>query len=489
VSRLLASLRYVDSLGRLGRDEERTDPEFRQVVLDLTGRGMVVAGILGMATIGLYTLVYVFVLRHVVCLPPLGCLGELRPGAKSFVMWDEVLVALGCGAVIALGRAEAGKRLGRLIVGCVAVVIGFSLALEDAVAGVSRLATAYAAVVLFITVGTIPFRPVHTLMMSVCMAMGVFLAPTVAAAAPVSINPDNVIFFLVTAAACTGVSTLLYMNRYGQHRARRHSVQAENMASLGRLASGVAHEIENPLNFVINFARISGELVEELASMVVPDEPPAMDLNGNLEEMRDGLSDVRENLRLILRHGERADRIVRLMLPPDPDIDSGVREPVDINRLLEESFSIAHRAFAGRSSGIELTVDRSMAKGLKVNRADRSTLHRAMAYVINNALEAVQARFESADSAFAPTVSLRTTRQGASVVVEVCDNGAGIDPEVGDRVFEPFYTTKPTDLHAGLGLYLAHQLIVDAHGGHISYDSSGGETCFRVSLPVRSVAV
>ena len=261
-------------------------------------------------------------------------------------------------------------------------------------------------------------------------------------------------------------------------------VQAEKLASLGQLTAGIAHEIKNPLNFVNNFADLSVELADELADELhAHRDQPVEGLLGELDPL---LDDLRENARRIHEHGQRADRIVRAMLLHSRG-GTGEKARVDVNAFVEEYANLAYHGAKANDADFQVTLDRQLDAGAGEADVVPQEMGRVLINLLTNAFYAVQKR--SGEPEFAPLVTVRTRRDGEGVVVEIEDNGVGMTEETQRRVFEPFFTTKPSGQGTGLGLSLAHDIVVGVHGGELAVESALGEgTTFTIAIPAAGPA-
>ena len=258
-------------------------------------------------------------------------------------------------------------------------------------------------------------------------------------------------------------------------------VQSEKMASLGELTAGIAHEIQNPLNFVNNFADVSAELVQELEA----EQTHAQRDEGLETEL---LTDLKHNLHKINLHGQRASSIVRGMLAHSRQ-STGQREPTDLNALAEEYLRLAYHGLRAKDKTFNATLEMDFAPVLPLVPAVPGDLGRVLLNLFTNAFYAVQKRQQAgAGPGYQPTVRVSTARCGDDAVqVRVRDNGTGIPAAVQQKIFQPFFTTKPTGEGTGLGLSLAHDIVAQGHGGTLSVDSQEGEfTEFTVQLPFRA---
>ena len=263
--------------------------------------------------------------------------------------------------------------------------------------------------------------------------------------------------------------------------AQQRLVQAEKMASLGQLTAGIAHEIKNPLNFVNNFAKLSNELLGELASIL---EKPIRALE---EEARDDAAElfktVRENLTKISDHGKRADSIVKNMLLHSREGPSEC-QATNLNAIAEEALKLAYHGARAENPKFNVEMVKSLAEDVGEVECYPQDLMRVFLNLINNGMYAANKRGLQAEDDFAPRVSLTTRTDGRKIEIEVRDNGTGIPPGAREKIFMPFFTTKPAGEGTGLGLSLCYDIVVKQHGGELTVESEPGEfTVFRVTLP------
>lgn len=263
--------------------------------------------------------------------------------------------------------------------------------------------------------------------------------------------------------------------------AQKRLVQAEKMASLGQLTAGIAHEIKNPLNFVNNFAKLSDELLGELADIL--DEPiKALDADerADAEEL---LGTVRENLAKVAEHGNRADSIVKNMLLHSRDGPSEV-QTVNLNAIVEEALNLAYHGARAENSSFNIDMVKELADDVGEIECFSQDLLRVFLNLINNGMYAAYQRSLQSENDSSPSITVTTQAAGESVVIEVKDNGLGIPPDVRENIFSPFFTTKPAGEGTGLGLSLSHDIIVKQHIGELTVESEPGEfTAFRVIVP------
>jgi two-component system NtrC family sensor kinase len=262
--------------------------------------------------------------------------------------------------------------------------------------------------------------------------------------------------------------------------AKDRLVQTEKLASLGQLTAGIAHEIKNPLNFVNNFSAVSQELIDELRQALAKanlDQTLRADIN-EIADMLDG------NLDKVVQHGKRADAIVKNMLLHSRQ-GAGEHRPVDINALVEESLNLAYHGARAEKQGFTITLERSLDPAAGEVDVFPQEITRALLNLISNGFYAATKRKAATNGTdYEPTLSAATKNLGDRVQIRIRDNGTGISPEVRDKLFNPFFTTKPAGEGTGLGLSISHDIIVKQHGGSIEVDTQPGEfTEIRVVLP------
>jgi two-component system NtrC family sensor kinase len=254
-------------------------------------------------------------------------------------------------------------------------------------------------------------------------------------------------------------------------------VQSEKMASLGELTAGIAHEIQNPLNFVNNFAEVSAELVTELEEeRASPERDPGLE-----DEL---LADLKQNLIKITQHGGRAASIVRGMLEHSRT-SSGERTLTDLNQLADEYLRLAYHGLRAKDKSFNANLQPDFDPGLPPVPVLAQDLGRVLLNLLSNAFYAVRQRQQRGEPGYQPTVSISTRRVGADVEIRVRDNGGGIPESVRAKIFQPFFTTKPTGEGTGLGLSLSYDIITQGHGGTLTVASAENKfTEFLISLPV-----
>jgi len=263
-------------------------------------------------------------------------------------------------------------------------------------------------------------------------------------------------------------------------------VQTEKLASLGQLTAGIAHEIKNPLNFVNNFSAVSVELIDELREALVGAHLDSK-LGAEIGEIADTLQG---NLDKVVQHGKRADAIVKNMLLHSRQ-GSGEHRPVDINALVDESLNLAYHGARAEKQGFNITLERSFDPAAGEVDLFPQEITRVLLNLISNGFYAATKRKAEANGGnYEPTLATTTKNLGDSVEIRIRDNGTGIAPEVKERMFNPFFTTKPAGEGTGLGLSLSYDIIVKQHAGSIEVDTQPGEfTEFRVVLPRRAATI
>jgi signal transduction histidine kinase len=256
-------------------------------------------------------------------------------------------------------------------------------------------------------------------------------------------------------------------------------IQTEKLASLGQLTAGIAHEIKNPLNFVNNFSAVSAELIDE-----VNDVLKNASLDGKTREEIDELTHMlKGNLEKVVQHGKRADSIVKNMLLHSRE-GSGERRLADINAIVEESLNLAYHGARAEKAGFNITLKRDLDPTAGMLDVYPQEITRVFLNLISNGFYAATKRKQIDGEGFEPTLSVATKNLGKNVEIRIRDNGTGIPQEVKEKMFNPFFTTKPAGEGTGLGLSMSHDIIVKQHGGKIDIDTEPGAfTEFIITLP------
>jgi len=258
-------------------------------------------------------------------------------------------------------------------------------------------------------------------------------------------------------------------------------IQSEKMASLGELTAGIAHEIQNPLNFVNNFSEVSKELLDEMKTELN---------NGNTEDAKEIADDVIQNLEKINHHGKRADAIVKGMLQHSQST-TGKKEPTDINALCDEYLHLSYHGLRAKDNGFNATLKTDFDTSLEKINIIPQEIGRVILNLINNAFYAVNEKNKLNIPGYEPTVTVSTSHSPSfgdgrgKAIIKVSDNGNGIPQKVLDKIFQPFFTTKPTGQGTGLGLSLSYDIIAKGHGGELKVETKEGEgSTFIIQLPV-----
>ncbi|MGB3075279.1 MAG: ATP-binding protein, partial [Chitinophagales bacterium] len=264
-------------------------------------------------------------------------------------------------------------------------------------------------------------------------------------------------------------------------------IQSEKMASLGELTAGIAHEIQNPLNFINNFSEINAELIGEMTVELS---------KGNIEEASSIAQNITENEEKIMFHGKRADSIVKGMLQHSRR-SSGQKEPTDINALADEYLRLAYHGLRAKDKSFNAImktdydekIDKINVIPQDIGRVILNLITNAF-YVVNEKALSVASAILSAASAptavkYEPTVSVKTKKEGNKVIISVKDNGNGIPQQILDKIFQPFFTTKPTGQGTGLGLSMSYDIVTKGHQGELKVETKEGEgSAFTIILPV-----
>jgi signal transduction histidine kinase len=253
-------------------------------------------------------------------------------------------------------------------------------------------------------------------------------------------------------------------------RTQEQLVHQAKLASLGQITAGIAHEIQNPLNFINNFSSISKELADEL-------------LSATIEEKEDIVSDLKVNLSKIEEHGKRADGIVKGMLLHSQS-SKGVKQLVDILSLSEQAFNLAFNSLSTGFSDLKCELNSNVPEGILQIKIIPQDISRVLINIFNNALYSLNQKLKLKINDYIPSVSLTVTKDDTNVFIKIRDNGMGISKENTSKIFQPFFTTKPTGQGTGLGLSSGYE-IVKAHGGEVEFNSEINEFAeFTVRLPL-----
>ncbi len=255
-------------------------------------------------------------------------------------------------------------------------------------------------------------------------------------------------------------------------------IQSEKMASLGELTAGIAHEIQNPLNFVNNFSEVSNELIDEMNEEIE---------KGDFEEAKAISIDIKQNLEKINHHGKRADGIVKGMLQHSRS-STGQKELTDINKLADEYLRLAYHGLRAKDQSFNATLETDFENAIESISIVPQDIGRVILNLLTNAFHAVKEKASSAkvskDIDYKPTVSVSTKSEDKAIRISVADNGNGIPESVKNKIFQPFFTTKPTGQGTGLGLSMSYEIITKGHGGQLKVKTKKGEgTTFTAIIP------
>jgi signal transduction histidine kinase len=256
-------------------------------------------------------------------------------------------------------------------------------------------------------------------------------------------------------------------------------IQSEKLASLGQLTAGIAHEIKNPLNFVNNFSGLSREMLDELRE-VLADAPLDARKRGETDEL---LTTVVANLDKVVQHGKRADSIVKNMLLHSRE-GSGERTETNVNAMVEEALNLAYHGARAEKPGFNVTIVKELDPDAGQADLYPQEITRVLLNLISNGFYATAKRRRAgSEPGYEPTLTASTHNLGDRVEIAIKDNGTGIPDHVKEKMFNPFFTTKPAGEGTGLGLSLSHDIVVKQHGGAIDVESEAGSTKLVIRLP------
>ena len=257
--------------------------------------------------------------------------------------------------------------------------------------------------------------------------------------------------------------------------AQAQLIQSEKMASLGELTAGIAHEIQNPLNFVNNFSEVSNELIDEMKEQLE---------KGNTEDAKAIANEVKMSLEKINHHGKRADGIVKSMLQHSRT-NSNKREPTDINALADEYLRLAYHGMRAKDKTFNAAIKTDFDESIGLVKIISQDIGRVILNLITNAFYAVMEKKKLHPEGYEPTVTVSTKKVDNKIEIKVKDNGTGIPQKALDKIFQPFFTTKPTGQGTGLGLSLSYDIVTKGHGGELKVETRDGEyTEFSIILSV-----
>ena len=256
--------------------------------------------------------------------------------------------------------------------------------------------------------------------------------------------------------------------------AQQQLIQSEKMASLGELTAGIAHEIQNPLNFVNNFSEVNTELIDEMQELLKA---------GNNSDAITISNDIRENQERINHHGKRADSIVKGMLQHSRS-STGIKEPTDLNALTDEYLRLAYHGLRAKDKSFNATMNTDFDPSIGLVNIIPQEIGRVILNLFTNAFYAVAEKARQSNGEYSPTVFVSTKKMNGKLQIMVKDNGFGISSKVLDKIFQPFFSTKPTGQGTGLGLSLSYD-IIKGHGGELKVETKEDEyAVFIITLPV-----
>ena len=479
------------------------DLRFKEVISGHASRGMVVVGLLGILSVVVNLGTNVIYGKTIVFLPD--------DPSDTILIWDK-LVLLGLSiTLIGLSGRDIALSVKRFVASAMAVIASMAILVEDYLQGTVFVSEQYIGLLIFVVVVAIPFKPWHSLVLVPFVVACYIVTSAILQDHPSIVidgfTPGVIVFMTIIVLLGIGLSFLLYNSRFEQHRQRIKSeklsqslkqaltqltlaqdklVHAQRMASLGNLSAGIAHELSNPLNFVNNFAELSSQLCDDLDDVLAR----AGDTfeKGDREDIEDIVFGLRENLKRIDKHGNRATDIVKDMIH-HTDIGSAELQEVDLSKLVDSNIAPALNRIRLRDSDFEPAIVRNYDSTLKPVNVIRTEVGRVYWNLLINSFYAMQQRLIDEDDGYEPRLTITTGQRAGYVVVQIADNGGGIDEEVVDSVFEPFVTTKPPGLGTGLGLSMAYEIIVQGHNGEVSFDNRPGDgVTFNVSLPMTGSA-
>ena len=257
----------------------------------------------------------------------------------------------------------------------------------------------------------------------------------------------------------------------------------EKLASLGMLSAGIAHEIQNPLNFVINFSKMSGKLLDDLTDIIDDnkDKLPEEDR----EDLEDIVDDLTGNLKKIVEHGERAISIIQGILLVSRGKE-GEQVMSDVSRIVKEYVWLSYHAMRANYKNFNIAIHEHYEDGLPMMKVIPQDISRAVLNVMNNACYAVWHKMQEAGDGYAPEISIDVVTSDANCIISIADNGEGMSEEVKQRLYENFFATKPVGQGTGLGMSITRDIIENRHGGRLEFESTQGEgTKFSLIFPIK----
>jgi len=259
--------------------------------------------------------------------------------------------------------------------------------------------------------------------------------------------------------------------------------QQEKLASLGLLSAGIAHEIQNPLNFVINFSKMSDKLLSDLTEIVEDNEAALPE--ADREEMDDIVADLRENMAKIVEHGERAISIIQGILLVSRGKENEFL-PTDVCKLVKEYVWLSYHAMRANHKNFNISIHENYEEGIPQMMVIPQDLSRAILNIVNNACYAVWKKQQTEKEGYVPQIDITVKTDASDLLIGIADNGVGMSEEVKQRLYDNFFTTKPVGQGTGLGMGITRDIIENKHGGKLLFDSKEGEcTNFTIHIPIR----
>lgn len=258
--------------------------------------------------------------------------------------------------------------------------------------------------------------------------------------------------------------------------------QQEKLASLGMLSAGIAHEIQNPLNFVINFSKLSKKLLDDLTDIVEDNEDKISE--EDREDIEDIMADLNENLSKIAEHGERAISIIQGILLVSRGKENEFI-PSDVNKIVKEYVWLSYHAMRANHKNFNISIHEEYQDGLPMMMVIPQDLSRAVLNLMNNACYAIWTKAQTEEADYTPTIDIKVCSQNTDVYIIIADNGVGMTDEVKQHLYENFYTTKPAGQGTGLGMEITRSIVEEKHHGKLSFESEAGKgTRFTIKLPM-----
>ena len=259
--------------------------------------------------------------------------------------------------------------------------------------------------------------------------------------------------------------------------------QQEKLASLGMLSAGIAHEIQNPLNFVINFSKMSDKLLKDLTEIVEENEDSFPE--EDREEVEDIVADLKENMAKIVEHGERAISIIQGILLVSRGKENEFL-PSDVSHIVKEYVWLSYHAMRANHKNFNISIHEEYQEGLPQVMVIPQDLSRAVLNLMNNACYTVWKKAQSAGEEYTPTISVKVTSTDGEITIAISDNGEGMSEEVKQKLYENFFTTKPVGQGTGLGMAIVKDIVENKHHGTLAFDSKEGQgTTFYITIPIK----